>query len=101
VTGRPASISLPQAPPAAEVNRPAPPVVDATPVTADNGHAAVDPLEQRVLAVLQRSRQPIGIAEIRRRLDEEVSGQQVRRILERATDRVINTGGRPAAYRIR
>lgn len=103
--GRPASISLPAAPAAAPA--PSPPTLPAASTPAmdgaaagGNGHTA-DPLEQRVLAVLGRSRQPIGIAEIRRRLDEHVSGQQVRRILERASDRVVNSGGRPAAYRIR
>ena len=103
-TARAASISLPEAPPQRPVLPPAPeliaPRTDDRPSAEGNGHAG-DPLEQRVLSVLRRSRQPIGIAEIRRRLDEKVSGQQVRRILERASDRVVNAGGRPAAYRIR
>ena len=44
---------------------------------------------------------PISIAEIRERLSDPVSGQQVRRVLERASERVVNTGGRPAEYRLR
>ena len=43
----------------------------------------------------------MGIAEIRKRLSDPVSGQQVRRVLERASEQVVNTGGRPAEYRLR
>jgi len=67
-------------------------------VGSGNGHGALD---DEVIAVVRTAGRPIGIAEIRRRLRDEVSGQQVRRILERHPDAVTSTGGRPAAYRPR
>jgi hypothetical protein len=68
---------------------------------ATNGRAPADALTRQVLAILRRSARPMGIAEIRKRLSEPVSGQQVRRVLERASEQVVNTGGRPAEYRLR
>lgn len=65
---------------------------------ASNGAAAS--LDEQVVAILRAARRPVGIAEIRARLSEDVSGQAVRRILER-TAGVANVGGRPAAYRLR
>jgi hypothetical protein len=88
-TPRPAKISLP-APP-----EPAPHVAAEV---VSNGDTSLD---DKVLAVIASSRQPISIADIRERLDGQVSGQQVRRILERAAERVVSNGGKPATYRLR
>jgi hypothetical protein len=60
-----------------------------------------DPLESRVLAALGAASHPLAVAAIRGRLGDEVTGQQVRRILERAGRRVIATGDRPIRYRLR
>jgi len=90
---RPPSISLPR-PPEAE-----PPVAPAPRDRAEGDGAAS--VEDQVLAVLRQARRPMGIADIRRRLGEHVTGQQVRRILERAGDQVVSTGDKPAAYRLR
>jgi hypothetical protein len=105
---RPASISMPPPPTLPTVvARPAPPeaveepVEVETPEPATNGHAPMDAVTRQVLAVMRKSGRPISIAEIRERLSEPVSGQQVRRVLERASERVVNTGGRPAEYRLR
>ncbi|HET9051184.1 MAG TPA: hypothetical protein VFO60_05735 [Candidatus Dormibacteraeota bacterium] len=57
-------------------------------------------LEGQVIGVLRTAGRPVGIAEIRSHLSEDVSGQAVRRILERSEE-VANVGGRPAAYRLR
>jgi hypothetical protein len=54
-----------------------------------------------VFTIMRKAGRPIGIAEIRKRLPDGVSGQQVRRVLERASEQVVNTGGRPAEYRLR
>lgn len=86
---RPAAISLP-APPAAEAQ------VEAEVVK--NGSPSID---EEVLGIIAAARQPVGIADIRKRLEGRVSGQQVRRILERAGARVVSNGGRPATYRLR
>jgi hypothetical protein len=72
----------------------------AEPVSAAPSNGTATPLVNEVLAVLRRAERPIGIAEIRSRLGEDISGQAVRRILER-TQGVTNVGGRPAAYRLR
>jgi hypothetical protein len=61
----------------------------------------VDALTRQVLGIMRKSGRPVSIAEIRQRLADPVSGQQVRRVLERASERVVNTGGRPAEYRLR
>jgi pyruvate/2-oxoglutarate dehydrogenase complex dihydrolipoamide acyltransferase (E2) component len=109
-SARPASISMPPPP-----SIPAPPAVPASPAAeaaedpepeespdrATNGRAPADALTRQVLAILRRNARPMGIAEIRKRLSEPVSGQQVRRVLERASEQVVNTGGRPAEYRLR
>jgi len=68
---------------------------------ATNGRAPADALTRQVLAIMRRAARPMGIAEIRKRLSDPVSGQQVRRVLERASEQVVNTGGRPAEYRLR
>lgn len=109
--GRTAAIALPRpaettAPPPAAVTPVAHHVAPATAAGEANGHAAagVDPstaLDEAVVAALRGARKPITIAELRRRLPEQVSGQAVRRVLERAGDRIVNVGGKPAAYRAR
>jgi hypothetical protein len=58
-------------------------------------------LEDRVLAALSVAPRPLPVAAIRERVGTEVSGQQVRRILERAGSRVVATGDRPIRYRLR
>jgi hypothetical protein len=56
-------------------------------------------LEDRVFQVLRGSGRPLAIAAIRQRLDgAEVTGQQVRRLLERAGSRVTVSADRPAMY---
>ena len=57
-------------------------------------------IEDRVLAVLRESRKPLAVAAIRKRLGPQVTPQQVRRVLERAGDRVAASGQRPATYRL-
>lgn len=73
--------------------------------TSPGDRAAVssppDALDSAVIDVVRRAGRPIGIADIRARLDEKVSGQAVRRVLERNQQRVVSNGERPAAYRIR
>ena len=58
-------------------------------------------LEDRVFDVLTRAEHPLSVATIRQRLGGTESGQQIRRILERAADRVYSTDERPAAYALR
>ena len=57
-------------------------------------------LEDAVFAVLQRSKRPLKVVELRAQLDGNVTGQQLRRILERS-DRVVSNGDKPTAYRLR
>jgi phenylalanyl-tRNA synthetase beta subunit len=54
-----------------------------------------------VLAALRASAHPLAVAGIRDRLGSEVTGQQVRRILERAGSKVVASGERPIRYRLR
>ncbi len=64
--------------------------------------AATSSLEDRVFAVLRGSGRPLAVAAIRQRLDgAEVSGQQVRRLLERAGSSVVMSSERPATYSLR
>jgi hypothetical protein len=59
-------------------------------------------LEERVFDVLRRSTRPLAIAAIRKRLDGDgISGQQVRRLLEKAGAVVTVSGDRPATYSLR
>jgi hypothetical protein len=114
--GRAAAVALPaptpprsSAPPEAAPPRntaPPAPAIAAPSVRSPNGHRdvpdeAASALDEAVVKVLRSARAPITIAELRRRLPDDVSGQAVRRALERATDRVVNVGGKPAAYRAR
>jgi hypothetical protein len=68
------------------------------PRAAANGH---DALEDRVFDLLENADRPLSVAAIRRELGGDTTGQQIRRILERAADRVISTDERPAAYTLR
>jgi len=105
----PAAIRMP--PPSPEVARAAvPPAVEATAVAAvapsPAPHAVTTDgngteLEARVMATLRSSRHPLAVAGIRDRLGLEVTGQQVRRILERAGSKVVATGDRPIRYHMR
>ena len=97
---RSASISLPR-PAEAGVPASAHPLADEPSVHRGNGDGSSASAEDQVLTVLRDADGPLGIAEIRQRLADRVSGQQVRRILERAADRVVSAGGRPALYRLR
>lgn len=107
---RPASISLPPPPPAAEPqsdvdhhdDEPAPPPAAEAP--RRNGrvrHNGKATLEDRVFDLLAHADHPLSVASIRKQLGSDESGQQIRRILERASDRVYSTDERPAAYALR
>ncbi len=64
--------------------------------------AAATSLEDRVFDVLRGSGRPLAVAAIRQRLDgADVTGQQVRRLLERAGGRVVMSTERPATYSLR
>ncbi len=108
------TISMP-APPEAQ-----PPAGDGVPaviaevvrsgVEPSNGNGAVggrkpanaSSLEDRVFDVLRGSGRPLAVAAIRQRLDgTDVTGQQVRRLLERAGERVVMSTERPATYSLR
>ena len=66
------------------------------------GAAGASNLEERVFGVLRSSDRPLAIAAIRQRLDgPEATGQQVRRLLERAGSRVTVSADRPATYSLR
>jgi hypothetical protein len=54
-----------------------------------------------VLDVLAHAEHPLSVAAIRERLAEPATGQQIRRILERAADRVVANDERPAGYSLR
>ncbi len=99
-----------EAPGRTAITMPSPPspVEPAEPVAAPPPEAA-DPdagspsasLEERVLEVLRTSGRPLPIAAIRQRLDAAVSGQQVRRLLEKAGAQVAASSDRPVAYSLR
>lgn len=93
---RESSIRMPQ--PAVDAAPPAPAAV-----ANGNGHAQSEPadLETEVLAVLAGEKSGLNVAEIRGRLGGATTGQQVRRILERAGKRVTASADRPARYRLR
>jgi hypothetical protein len=100
----PAAIRMP-APPAAQHGAPPPPVPAIPAPAAPSGEVITDgsgiSLEARVLAALRGSAQPLPVMGIRDRLGPGVSGQQVRRILERAGTKVVASGERPIRYRLR
>jgi hypothetical protein len=63
---------------------------------------ATGSLEDRVFDVLRGSGRPLAVSAIRQRLDgADVTGQQVRRLLERASSRVVMSADRPATYSLR
>lgn len=103
------AISMPAPPPAAEEAESAPAeAVAADPNALPNANgsspaapAADSSLEDRIIEVLRGSSRPLPIAAIRQRLDDDVSGQQVRRLLERAADQVAVSTDKPAAYSLR
>jgi hypothetical protein len=90
-------------------HRPAPEEPPITPevpvVAAPLSDAAADgdgtSLEEQVLAALRGAAHPLPVVGIRDRLGPEVSGQQVRRILERAASKVVASDDRPIRYRLR
>jgi hypothetical protein len=108
------AISMPAPPAAAVVAESAPPPAAATPEEArvrpatprrvrGNGHAAGPvangaDLERQVFDVLRKSTRPLAISAIRERLDGQPTGQEVRRLLERAGSRVTRSEDRPATY---
>lgn len=107
---KPAAIRMPSPP--AEPNQPAMApaatahVVDATSVVRGSGHRSSpgedgEDIENRVVGILQNQRRALPVAEIRAQLGPNVTGQQVRRVLERAGSRVAVSGERPAVYRLR
>ncbi|MFN2450740.1 MAG: hypothetical protein ABR541_00110 [Candidatus Dormibacteria bacterium] len=63
-------------------------------------HAVAHSLEEQVISILSGQKRPVTVAAIRKKLADDVSGQLVRRTLERS-DRVTATEDRPAAYRLR
>ena len=95
--------------PAPEVRAPAPEIPPAAPeipiAAAPAGEADADgdevSLEEQVLAALRGVAHPLPVVGIRDRLGPGVSGQQVRRILERAGAKVVASGDRPIRYRLR
>jgi len=95
--------------PAPEVRAPAPEIPPAAPeipiAAAPAGEADADgdevSLEEQVLAALRGAAHPLPVVGIRDRLGPGVSGQQVRRILERAGAKVVASGDRPIRYRLR
>lgn len=110
---RPASISLPPPPSQHDEHDDDEDEVDAPPPKAPkapeqrangrvrhakNGKAS---LEDRVFDLLAHADHPLSVASIRKQLGGAESGQQIRRILERAGDRVSSTDERPAAYALR
>ncbi|MGO8687513.1 MAG: hypothetical protein ACLQT7_10120 [Candidatus Dormibacteria bacterium] len=99
----PAAIRMP-APSAEQPPAPRPAVPD-TPVPVAIAGDAADgdgaSLEAQVLAALRSSAHPLAVVGIRDRLGPGVTGQQVRRILERAGSKVVASGERPIRYRLR
>ena len=85
----------------------APPATPAAPSRARNGtrRSAVagvgGALERQVFDVLRGSTRPLAISAIRERIDSQPTGQEVRRLLERAGDRVSRSADRPATYSLR
>jgi hypothetical protein len=98
------TISMP-APPAAATPIPAvelPTPAGKPPQTGQNGEAGgLGALESQVFDVLRTSSRPLAISAIRERMESEATGQQVRRLLERAGDRVTVSADRPATYSLR
>lgn len=60
-----------------------------------------DDLERQVFDVLRTSTRPLAISAIRERIEGQPTGQEVRRLLERAGQRVTRSAERPATYTLR
>jgi hypothetical protein len=104
-----------EAPGRTTISMPAPPAVQPEAATVapappaevrhhgnGSGPAASGSLEDRVFQVLRTSKRPLAISAIRERLDTaDVTGQQVRRLLEKAGARVAVSADRPATYSLR
>lgn len=99
------SLAMPPPP-----SRPAPPIEQPVPAASPgNGRAAPgqpnaaahELLEQRIFSLLGASSGPLPVAAIRAQLGDAVTGQQLRRVLERAHDKVIASQERPVTYTLR
>jgi hypothetical protein len=55
-------------------------------------------LERQVFDVLRSSTRPLAVSAIRERIEGQPTGQEVRRLLERAGSRVTRSQDRPATY---
>ena len=55
-------------------------------------------LERQVFDVLRSSTRPLAVSAIRERIEGQPTGQEVRRLLERAGSRVTRSEERPATY---
>ncbi len=108
---QPGSATVAETAGSAEVTRTSSAVV-AAPEPAPNGNGtrrgraakavAATSLEDQIFEVLRGSRRPLAVSAIRQRLDgADVTGQQVRRLLERASSRVVMSADRPATYSLR
>jgi hypothetical protein len=98
----PAAIRMPAPPaavPVAEV--PLPPPAPAAEAMEPAGDGKDDSLEAQVLAALRGAPHPLAVVGIRDRLGPGISGQQVRRVLERAGSKVVASDERPIRYRLR
>lgn len=86
---------------------PAAPVGRRRPARATGGRRVVaasvgaPDLERQVFEVLRGSSRPLAVSAIRERLEGQPTGQEVRRLLERAGDRVTRSEERPATYSLR
>ena len=98
-TGRTA-ISMPAPPAAAAAAEPSTPTTTAgvSPAHGNGQAGAATDVEAQVFEVLKASSGPLPISAIRERMPSAVTGQQVRRILERAESRVTVSDDRPATY---
>ena len=65
------------------------------------GRETANDLERQVFEVLRTSTRPLAISAIRERIEGQPTGQEVRRLLERAGQRVTRSEERPATYSLR
>jgi hypothetical protein len=99
----PAAIRMPapSPPQSLDVPPPAPEVPGPASIADEAADGNGTSLEARVLAALRSSAHPLPVVGIRDRLGPGISGQQVRRILERAGAKVVASDERPIRYRLR
>ena len=83
--------------PAAVQATPRPRRAAATPQAASRRPDGAD-LERQVFDVLRSSTRPLAVSAIRERIEGQPTGQEVRRLLERAGSRVTRSEERPATY---